>query len=191
MGYQKAGEPQSFCGVFDMYVDDGLIVGPVDLCRALAEVLLKTWQMKIQWFLPSAELKVGQKVQIGDKQVPVRQELQFLGMVIRRTEEGVALHQQPWVETELERRGWTAVKGAANLPEVVEGQTVPVTRDDAYGAELHRAQSEDRLTFLVGASDPTRLACYSRGPILHEHRGPAEDVQACNTGLEVRSWYQE
>ena len=100
-----------------MYVDDGLIVGPVDLCRALAEVLLKTWQMKIQWFLPSAELKVGQKVQIGDKQVPVRQELQFLGMVIRRTEEGVALHQQPWVETELERRGWTAVKGAANLPE--------------------------------------------------------------------------
>ena len=31
---RKQGEPESFCGVFDMYVDDGLIVGPVALCRA-------------------------------------------------------------------------------------------------------------------------------------------------------------
>ncbi|CAE7336713.1 unnamed protein product, partial [Symbiodinium sp. CCMP2592] len=147
---RKQGEPQSFFGAFDMYVDDGLIVGPVSLCQALAEVLLKTWQMKIQGFLPSDGLKVGEKVQVGDKQVPIRQELQFLEMVIRRTEEGVSLHQHPWVETELERRGWAAVKGAANLPEVVEGQTVPVTRDDAYGADLHRAQSEIGSLFWLG-----------------------------------------
>ena len=112
-----------------MYVDDGLIVGPVGLCQVLAEVLLRIWQMKIQGFVPSEELKVRAMVQVGDKQVPVRQELQFLGMVIRRTEEGVALHQHPWIETELERRGWTTVKGAANLPEVVEGQTDPAPRD--------------------------------------------------------------
>ena len=133
-----------------MYVDDGLIVGPVGLCQVLAEVLLRIWQMKIQGFVPSEELKVGAMVQVGDKQVPVRQELQFLGMVIRRTEEGVALHQHPWIETELERRGWTTVKGAANLPEVVEGQTDPAPRDDAYAADLHRAQSEVGSLFWVG-----------------------------------------
>ena len=65
-------------------------------------------------------------------------------------EGGVALHQQPWVETELERRGWTSVKGAANLPEVVEGQTEPAPRDDAYGADLHRAQSEVGSLFWLG-----------------------------------------
>ncbi|CAE7467613.1 GIP, partial [Symbiodinium sp. CCMP2592] len=139
---RKQGEPQSFCGIFDMYVDDGLIVGPVGLCTGLAEVLLTTWQMKIQGFLPSDDLKDGEKVMIGDKQVAVREELQFLGMVIKRTKDGVALHQRPWVDTELERRGWTTVRGAANLPEVVEGQTEPVPRDDAYGDDLHRAQSE-------------------------------------------------
>ncbi|CAE7496920.1 unnamed protein product [Symbiodinium sp. CCMP2456] len=116
----------------------------------LPKVLLGIWQMKIQGFLPSDGLKVGSTVQVGDKQVPVRQELQFLGMVIRRTEEGVALHQHPWIETELERRGWTMVKGAANLPEVVEGQTEPAPRDDAYAADLHRAQSEVGSLFWVG-----------------------------------------
>ncbi|CAE7737096.1 GIP, partial [Symbiodinium sp. CCMP2592] len=89
---RKQVEPQSFCGIFDMYVDDGLIVGPVGLCTGLAEVLLTTWQMKIQGFLPSDELKDGEKVMIGDKQVAVREELQFLGMVIKRTKDGVALH---------------------------------------------------------------------------------------------------
>ncbi|CAE7168455.1 unnamed protein product, partial [Symbiodinium necroappetens] len=147
---RKQGEPESFHGTFDMYVDDGLLVGPVMLCQALAEVLLKIWQMKIQGFLPSEELKVGTTVQVGDKKVPVRQELQFLGMVIKRTEEGVALHQHPWIETELERRGWTMVRGAANLPEVVEGQTEPAPRDDAYAADLHRAQSEVGSLFWVG-----------------------------------------
>ena len=32
----------------------------------------------------------------------------------------------------------------------MEGQTVPVTRDDAYGAELHRAQSEIGSLFWLG-----------------------------------------
>ena len=139
---------------------------------SLVEVLLKTWQMKIQGFLPSDELKVGEKVQIGDKQVPVKQELQFLGMVIKRIEGGVALHQQPWVETELERRGWTSV----NLPEVVEGQTEPAPRDDAYGADLHRAQSEVGSLFWLGLRTRPDIAGNSWGFVVYEHGGPAENV---------------
>ncbi|CAE7378484.1 unnamed protein product [Symbiodinium sp. CCMP2456] len=69
---------------------------------------------------------------------------------IRRTAEGVALHQHPWIETELERRGWTTVKGATHLPEVVEGQAEPAPRDDAYASDLHRAQSEVGSLFWVG-----------------------------------------
>ncbi|CAE7437106.1 RE2 [Symbiodinium sp. CCMP2592] len=157
---RKKGEPQSFCGIFDMYVDDGVIVGPVALlCKALAELLLSIWQLKIQGFLPSDELEIGAKVQVGDKQVAVRKELQFLGVVIKRTGEGVALLQHSWVDTELERRGWATFKGACNLPEIVEGQTEPAPRDDAYGADLHRAQSEVGSLFWLGLrSRPDLLA---------------------------------
>ena len=147
---RKKGEPTSFVGFFDMYVDDGLLGGPLAICKALAEVLLKTWEMKLQGFLPCDGLEEGAVVQLGDTAVRVKKAIPFLGMVIKRSKDGVCLHQHPWITAELEKRGWTSMAGATHLPEVVEGQTDPAPRDDQYGADLQRAQSEVGSLFWLG-----------------------------------------
>ncbi|CAE7919192.1 RE1, partial [Symbiodinium necroappetens] len=139
---RDAVDSGSFHGIFDMYVDDGLIVGPIGMCRALAEMLVTLWELKLQGFLECNELQCGQTVQVGDTAVKVQSEVPFLGMVIRRSHEGVWLHQNPWVQSELAKRGWECMRGSMSLPEIIEGQTEPVVRDEAYGADLLQAQSQ-------------------------------------------------
>eukprot|EP00439_Symbiodinium_sp_Y106_P064072 s2258_g10.t1 len=71
-------------------------------------------------------------------------DLEFLSVSV-----GINLAFRPHRDrNSLERE--STVKGAANLPEVVEGQTDPAPRDDAYAADRHRTQSEVGSLFWVG-----------------------------------------
>ena len=71
-------------GLFMMYVDDGLLVGPREVLVSLGAELKTLWDLKCQGFLASHALGSESVVPVGDESVPVQQELNFLGVKIRR-----------------------------------------------------------------------------------------------------------
>lgn len=130
-------------GLFMMYVDDGLLVGPREVLVSLGAELKTLWDLKCQGFLASHALGAESVVQVGDENVPVQPELNFLGVKIRRCpDNGVLLHQTPWLTQELNKRGWLHMKGSPSLPAVPEGTLEPMTRDQQYTEVLRKAQSE-------------------------------------------------
>ena len=66
-------------GLFMMYVDDGLLVGPREVLVSLGAELKTLWDLKCQGFLTSHALGGESVVPVGDESVPVQQELNFLG----------------------------------------------------------------------------------------------------------------
>ena len=130
-------------GLFMMYVDDGLLVGPREVLVFVGAELKTLWDLKCQGFLASHALGAESVVQVGDENVPVQPELNFLGVKIRRCpDNGVLLHQTPWLTQELNKRGWLHMKGSPSLPAVPEGTLEPMTRDQQYTEVLKKAQSE-------------------------------------------------
>lgn len=130
-------------GLFMMYVDDGLLVGPRELLQRLGLELRAWWALKYQGFLSGADRAEGSEVELGSDTVLVHKELNFLGMKIRRcSDQGILLHQTPWLQQELNKRGWLHMKGPPSLPNIPEGIVEPMARDDNYAKALKRAQSE-------------------------------------------------
>ena len=130
-------------GLFMMYVDDGLLVGPSEILTRLGLELKALWDLKYQGFLSSLNLADGSSVVLGRETVPVHRELSFLGMKIRRcADQSILLHQTPWLAQELNKTGWLHMKGSPSLPNIPEGTVEPMVRDDQYAEALKKVQSE-------------------------------------------------
>ena len=133
----EAHEP---LGLVVLYVDDGLLFGPPALTAAIAKALMESWTLKVQGMLECQDFKDQDVYTFEGVEIPVRQELTFLGCKLRRCGASVFIHQTHWLEAELLQRGFLHLKPSGSLPEVPEGTILPAEHTPQYKDDLKTAQ---------------------------------------------------
>ncbi|CAE7481789.1 unnamed protein product [Symbiodinium sp. KB8] len=109
---------ENLCGVLALYVDDCLILAPKELFTRTVSFITATWKSKVQGILARGDLKSGMEVD----GVRVVDELTFLGLQLRMSDEGIHITQQRWIAQELKKRGFLHLSGCDSLPEPREGK---------------------------------------------------------------------
>ncbi|CAE7250990.1 RE1 [Symbiodinium sp. CCMP2592] len=136
------------------YVDDGLIVGGIEVIRR-DPVVSETLTLKLV------------------------QCMRFLGAEISVASDGLRIGQAKYVAQELRARGWLALKGAESLPVPSEGLQGSDIRDNAFENNMKLAQKEaGTLMWIALRSRPDIAACLGVASTLITSR-PSESLRLC------------
>ena len=141
----RANNPGEVLGVLGMYVDDGILAGLPEVVQRVGSFILENWNTKLQAVLSNATLNLhaGEAFKIAGKSVKIVQETTFLGIQIRRLEDGsLFLTQESWIKSELQARGWKVLNGTKSLPSINEGHIPQQERDQTHAEQLRECQSQ-------------------------------------------------
>ena len=162
------------------YVDDGLIVGDIEVVRRVTSSIRSSWAIKGQGVLVKPGAHVDGPLQIDDDFAlkPVTA-MRFLGAEISVRESGLSIGQSKYVAQELRCRGWLTLKGSESLPVPDEGLKGAEPRTEQFEATKRLAQKEcGTLMWLALRSRPDIAACLGIAATQITSR-PGESLRLC------------
>ena len=153
------------------YVDDGLIVGDIEVVRRVTALIRSFWAIKGQGVLvrPGAQVDGPLKID-GDFTLKPVTSMRFLGAEISVNETGLSIGQSKYVAQELRCRGWLSLKGSESLPVPDEGLKGAEPRTERFEETKRLAQKEcGTLMWLALRSRPGHRC-------LLRHRGDSDNI---------------
>ncbi|OLP85945.1 Retrovirus-related Pol polyprotein from transposon TNT 1-94 [Symbiodinium microadriaticum] len=162
------------------YVDDGLIVGDIEVVRRVTALIRSFWAIKGQGVLvrPGAQVDGPLKID-GDFTLKPVTSMRFLGAEISVNETGLSIGQSKYVAQELRCRGWLSLKGSESLPVPDEGLKGAEPRTERFEETKRLAQKEcGTLMWLALRSRPDIAACLGIAATQITSR-PGESLRLC------------
>ena len=172
-----AGVTQGACCA---YVDDGLIVGDIEVVRRVTALIRSFWAIKGQGVLVRPGAHVDGPLQIdGDFVLKPVTSMRFLGAEIRVGESGLSIGQSKYVAQELRCRGWLSLKGSESFPVPEEGLKGAEPQTERFEENKRLAQKEcGTLMWLALRSRPDVAACLGIAATQITSR-PSESLRLC------------
>ena len=172
-----AGVTQGACCA---YVDDGLIVGDIEVVRRVTALIRSFWAIKGQGVLVRPGAHVDGPLQIdGDFVLNPVTSMRFLGAEISVGESGLSIGQSKYVAQELRCRGWLSLKGSESLPVPDEGLKGAEPQTERFEENKRLAQKEcGTLMWLALRSRPDVAACLGIAATQITSR-PSESLRLC------------
>ncbi|CAE7661265.1 unnamed protein product [Symbiodinium sp. CCMP2592] len=125
------------------YVDDGLVLGCVEVIRGVTAYIQGLWAIKGQGILAKPSVNLTEDVKISDTlTLKLVQCMRFLGAEISASETGLQIGQAKYGAQELRARGWLALKGSESLPVPSEGLAGSELRDSNFQRNMKLARKE-------------------------------------------------
>ena len=156
------------------YVDDGLVVGDIEVIRRVTAYIQGLWAIKGQGVLTKPGVNLHEDLVVKRVQC-----MRFLGAEIAVAGDGLQIGQAKYVAQELRARGWLALKGSESLPVPSEGLAGPEIRDNAFEANMKLAQKEaGTLMWIALRSRPDIAACLGIASTMITSR-PSESLRLC------------
>ncbi|CAE7033277.1 RE1 [Symbiodinium sp. CCMP2592] len=162
------------------HVDDGLIVGGIDMIRRVTAFIQSLWAIKGHCILEKPGVGLSKDLVVSESlTLKLVQCMRFLGAEISVASDGLRIGQAKYVAQELRARGWLALKGAESLPVPSEGLQGSDIRDNAFENNMKLAQKEaGTLTWIALRSRPDIAACLGVASTLITSR-PSESLRLC------------
>ena len=162
------------------YVDDGLVVGDIEVIRRVTAYIQGVWAIKGQGVLTKPGVNLHEDLVVSESLSLKRvQCTRFLGTEIAVAGDGLQIGQAKYVAQELRARGWLALKGSESLPVPSEGLAGPEIRDNAFEANMKLAQKEaGTLMWIALRSRPDIAACLGIASTMITSR-PSESLRLC------------
>ncbi|CAE7548918.1 RE1 [Symbiodinium sp. CCMP2592] len=144
------------------YVDDGLVLGSVEVIRRVTAYIQGLWAIKGQGILDKPSVNLTEDVKM-----------------FSACETGLQIGQAKYVAQELRARGWLALKGSESLPVPSEGLAGSELRDNNLERNMKLAQKEaGTLMWIALRSRPDIAACLGIASTLITVR-PTESLRLC------------
>ncbi|CAE7683973.1 unnamed protein product [Symbiodinium sp. CCMP2592] len=168
------------------YVDDGLIVGGIEVIRRVTAFIQSLWAIKGQGILEKPGVGLNKDLVVSETLTLKRVRcmrffffMRFLGAEISVASDGLRIGQAKYIAQELRARGWLAPKGAESLPVPSEGLQGSELRDNAFNSNMRLAQKEaGTLMWIAIRSRRDIAACLSVASTLITSR-PSESLRLC------------
>ena len=162
------------------YVDDGLVVGDIEVIRRVTAYIQGLWAIKGQGVLTKPGVNLHEDLVVSESLSLKRvQCMRFLAAEIAVAGDGLQIGQAKYVAQELRARGWLALKGSESLPVPSEGLAGPEIRDNAFEANMKLAQKEaGTLMWIALRSRPDIAACLGIASTMITSR-PSESLRLC------------
>ncbi|CAE7365731.1 unnamed protein product, partial [Symbiodinium sp. CCMP2592] len=162
------------------YVDDGLVVGDVEVIRRVTAFIQSLWSIKGQGILEKPGVGLSGNLVVSETlTLKLVRCMRFLGAEIAVASDGLQIGQAKYVAQELRARGWLTLKGSESLPVPSEGLAASEIRDNAFEANMKLAQKEaGTLMWIALRSRPDIAACLGVASTLITSR-PSESLRLC------------
>ncbi|CAE7437089.1 RE1 [Symbiodinium sp. CCMP2592] len=162
------------------YVDDGLIVGGIEVIRRVTAFIQSLWAIKGQGILEKPGVGLNKDLVVSETlTLKLVRCMRFLGAEISVASDGLRIGQAKYIAQELRARGWLALKGAESLPVPSEGLQGSELRDNAFNSNMRLAQKEaGTLMWIALRSRPDIAACLGVASTLITSR-PSESLRLC------------
>ena len=162
------------------YVDDGLILGDIEVIRRVTAFIQGLWAIKGQGILGKTGVGLSEDLVVSETlTLKLVRCMRFLGAEISVAKDGLQIGQAKYVAQELRARGWLALKGSESLPVPSEGLAGSEIRDNAFEANMKLAQKEaGTLMWSALRSRPDIAACLGVAATLITSR-PSESLRLC------------